>query len=281
MDAMDKKMVLVESFKSWDVAALLVTTIVLFWLLAHQCQDLVSPSANRVSNGPSADVPQPLRVADGKAMTYRLRGLSSNLDRQSLLRLVEGALRLVDGTVIVVKSLANDPSRRGEKIATVEFSLVPNGTFQHNAKAEWSIRVCDDTYGQLTLHFDTHFRGWTPLHSSGDETCTVDLIAVSGLASHAFGSFKERNGPHMWLRDSLPRDIPNTRIFTYGYDTHLEGSTSVANLDDLANEFQSKLKLIRSYQQASTKTGLGPIASPQRPLIFLGHSLGGILIKAV
>jgi alpha-beta hydrolase superfamily lysophospholipase len=82
----------------------------------------------------------------------------------------------------------------------------------------------------------------------------------------------------MWLRDSLAHDIPQLRILIYGYDTQMEGSTSVANLDDLANGFQGMLKSIRSYQRAK-RWGLS--ASPERPLILLGHSLGGIVIKAV
>lgn len=37
----------------------------------------------------------------------------------------------------------------------------------------------------------------------------------------------------MWLRDGLPKELPNTRIFVYGYDTQLQGSSSVQNLTDL------------------------------------------------
>lgn len=37
----------------------------------------------------------------------------------------------------------------------------------------------------------------------------------------------------MWLRDGLPKDLPNTRIFTYGYDTQLQGSLSIKNLTDV------------------------------------------------
>lgn len=37
----------------------------------------------------------------------------------------------------------------------------------------------------------------------------------------------------MWLRDGLPKDLPNTRIFTYGYDTQLLGSLSIQNLTDV------------------------------------------------
>lgn len=83
----------------------------------------------------------------------------------------------------------------------------------------------------------------------------------------------------MWLRDSLARDIPNMRILIYGYDTQMDGSTSFANLDDLANEFQERIKSIRSYPRL--KRSKVPTSNPERPLILIGHSLGGIIIKAV
>lgn len=83
----------------------------------------------------------------------------------------------------------------------------------------------------------------------------------------------------MWLRDSLARDIPNMRIFVYGYDTQMHGSISSVGLDDLANEFQERVKSIRSYSWL--RTSKVQTASPERPLILIGHSLGGIIIKAV
>src|SRR4051812_14120734 len=45
------------------------------------------------------------------------------------------------------------------------------------------------------------------------------VIAVSGLASHALGSFKAPNKSEVWLRDFLPRDVPSIRVLIYGYDT--------------------------------------------------------------
>lgn len=36
----------------------------------------------------------------------------------------------------------------------------------------------------------------------------------------------------MWLRDGLPKDLPNSRIFTYSYDTQLQKSSSIQNLTD-------------------------------------------------
>jgi hypothetical protein len=70
------------------------------------------------------------------------------------------------------------------------------------------------------IYFDDRFRGFTVLssydesaeHSTAnqdplDRPSTVegypmDLVAISGLGGHAFGSFKERGGSHMWLADA-------------------------------------------------------------------------------
>jgi protein SERAC1 len=74
-----------------------------------------------------------------------------------------------------------------------------------------------------------------------DSSC----IAITGLGGHAFGSFKEKGGQHMWLRDSLPYDLPGVRILVYGYDSHLVGSPSFQGLEALATEFRTQIAAIR------------------------------------
>lgn len=71
------------------------------------------------------------------------------------------------------------------------------------------------------------------------------MIAISGLGGHAFGSFKERNGSFMWLRDALPIDVPGARILIYGYDTQIIQSSSFQNLTDLGRALQIDIKGIR------------------------------------
>lgn len=51
----------------------------------------------------------------------------------------------------------------------------------------------------------------------------------------------------MWLRDSLPNDLPRTRILVYGYDTRLEDSTSFQSIDDLGIHLRSSINNIRNY----------------------------------
>lgn len=71
----------------------------------------------------------------------------------------------------------------------------------------------------------------------------------------------------MWVRDSLPKDLQGTRTILYGYDTKLHESNSFQGLRDLARELISQL------------LAYGWDTQPSRPLVFLAHSLGGLVLK--
>ena len=55
----------------------------------------------------------------------------------------------------------------------------------------------------------------------------------------------------MWLRDSLPDDLPGARILIYGYDTELQKSQSFQSLRNLANQFSNHLRAIRGKATVS------------------------------
>lgn len=67
------------------------------------------------------------------------------------------------------------------------------------------------------------------------------IVAISGLGGHAYGSFKQKDGPYMWLSDSLPQNISTARIMIYGYASGLDGSESTQNLSDLGQTFHSSV----------------------------------------
>lgn len=100
------------------------------------------------------------------------------------------------------------------------------------------------------------------------------VIVVPGLGGHAFGSFKERTGEHMWVRDALPEaltgghDSPVARIMTYGYDSTVENSGSVEHIGDIAESFHSSLIELARVRE-------------MKPILFIGHSMGGLVIKEV
>jgi hypothetical protein len=74
----------------------------------------------------------------------------------------------------------------------------------------------------------------------------------------------------MWLRDFLPEQLPEARIFTYGYDSTVAFSKSSAEVDDFARDFLHRVKSVRFSDIERV-----------RPILFICHSLGGILFKQV
>ncbi|KAG8820871.1 hypothetical protein FRC19_008537 [Serendipita sp. 401] len=96
----------------------------------------------------------------------------------------------------------------------------------------------------------------------------VDIIAIHGLDGHREQSWTAEGGT-MWLKDLLSGDIPNARILSYGYDadTRSFSRTPTQSIFHHAEELVEDLSRLRRA------------ADPKRPIIFLAHSLGGIILK--
>lgn len=222
--------------------------------------------------------------------TFLVRGVPLDWDADRLQSLADRESL----TRFVVKSLAHEIDGRS-KTATV------TGTFQNSPLppqkfgSDQTRRILlprlagkQPTPNQY-LTLDTRFLGINTLYSpppedhkvesvdQSDEAARADypsVIALSGLGGHAFGSFKERGGDYMWLRDSLPYDItqeetgnPMARVMIYGYESKLAQSKSIQNLEDLATSFHNSLLALAS--------------APIRPIILIAHSLGGLIVKQV
>lgn len=113
---------------------------------------------------------------------------------------------------------------------------------------------------------DKDFIGLTPLIDPQD--ANVDVIAVTGLGGHALGSFRSADGVSVWLRDFAPEDVPRARIITYGYNTTVVDSESNEGVHDLASTLLDRLVSFRRNTETQ-----------QRPLCFVCHSLGGVVLK--
>lgn len=73
-----------------------------------------------------------------------------------------------------------------------------------------------------------------------------------------------------WPRDLLPRTIPKARVLTYGYDTRMSHRLGVASSQSTVYDHSGGFLV----ELASKRT-----EQPQRALIFVAHSLGGIIVK--
>ncbi|PVF91312.1 hypothetical protein CPB86DRAFT_820593, partial [Serendipita vermifera] len=147
-------------------------------------------------------------------------------------------------------------------VATGAFILVINAAililFQRGSKSSLVSSHTSDGSKRDELGFKELAPGQDPV---------VDIVAIHGLDGHRERSWTAANGT-MWLRDLLPLDIPNARILTYGYDsdTRRFTYTSTQSIFHHAETFVADLTQVRS-------------ANPERPIIFLAHSLGGIILK--
>lgn len=87
-------------------------------------------------------------------------------------------------------------------------------------------------------------------------------------ADHARDTWQKPTGPqgHLWLRDDLPKQLPEARIFLYEYNSTAVFGKDKSTFIDKANELLEAIRIKRD-------------ATGDRPLILLGHSLGGLLVE--
>lgn len=123
-----------------------------------------------------------------------------------------------------------------------------------------------DTIETARLTIDSAFDGLTVLHCPQPGRHNLDILAVSGLGSHPFGSFVSKEDGNMWLSQSLPKDLASSRVIIYGYNTTMVASTSFAHLGALASSLHSAVCQLLASSQST-------------PLVLVTHSLGGLLAK--
>ena len=171
----------------------------------------------------------------------------------------------------VVRTFAQDLS--AHQVATVRFDKTPSALV---TTGPYTIEIPESSSSQpspeyqdpaqpVQIYIDRQFIDITVLSCPPADTVhEIDILAVSGLGSHPFGSFTHKDDGHMWLSDSLPSDIPSARVMIYGYESGLQSSSSFANLGDLASGLKMSIRKLQAQK---------------RRLILVGHSLGGLLIK--
>jgi len=101
-------------------------------------------------------------------------------------------------------------------------------------------------------------------------TPTVDIVFVHGLNGDAIESWTDPDTKSFWPKDFLPNDTPEARVMTFGYNADAAFGNTTADIVDHAKDLLSSLIDKREEEDEN-----------RRPIIFIAHSLGGIVVKQV
>jgi hypothetical protein len=99
----------------------------------------------------------------------------------------------------------------------------------------------------------------------------VDIVAIHGLNGHYEKTWTTTSqGNVNWLQDLLPQQLPNARIMSYSYNSIVEFSKAVSGIKIFAEQL---LEDLISWRLT--------VYERERPIIFICHSLGGLVFKQV
>ncbi|KAK0716523.1 hypothetical protein B0T21DRAFT_454319 [Apiosordaria backusii] len=106
------------------------------------------------------------------------------------------------------------------------------------------------------------------------EAPNIDIVLIHGVNGGAIKTWectKDQNknllDPVVWPRDLLPQQFPRARILAFGYNGDIYRNDSLAGIRDLGKTLLSYLTLKRQDVE------------PSRPILFIAHCLGGIIVK--
>lgn len=213
----------------------------------------------------------------GTEVVYRIAGFPAGASKPATKAILEEIFG--PETEIIVRSIGLHPLAVSAVVATVIFLPVPS-QLKGNSKSRISevVRFNGQPL-QLQLEIDTDFLGFTPLNVVDDsQSGRIDCILVSGLSSHAYGSWNERGGRFMWPVDTEDSRPPNVRFLLWGYDTSLINSESFQDIEDIGGTLATALEGIHPSFARDEKDDQNP-EFEARPIVFIAHSLGGLVVK--
>lgn len=106
-----------------------------------------------------------------------------------------------------------------------------------------------------------------------DDGVDVDIVFVHGLNGHPHRTWTSDKGHVFWPADLLPAVVAGdkARVLVYGYDADLASTADGLSKDKIHNHAEQLVAVLSASRQQARAT--------ERPIIFVAHSFGGIIVK--
>ncbi|KAF2475988.1 uncharacterized protein BDR25DRAFT_278738 [Lindgomyces ingoldianus] len=111
--------------------------------------------------------------------------------------------------------------------------------------------------------------GISSLHTA--ENSVVDIVFVHGLTGDREKTWTAKNAPAPWPQSLLPSKVPNARVLTFGYDAYVVDWKGVVSKSRIGNHAMNLLTSVATYRENDDTN--------ERPIIFVCHSLGGLVCE--
>ncbi|CAI4213165.1 unnamed protein product [Parascedosporium putredinis] len=111
--------------------------------------------------------------------------------------------------------------------------------------------------------------GLKKCHDSED--AMTDIVFVHGLTGNRETTWTDKASGVFWPAHLLKNDVPRTRIVTFGYDADVVHFWAAASQNRIRNHATN---LVNALAQLRERTD-----TEDRPLIFVTHSLGGLVFE--
>jgi pimeloyl-ACP methyl ester carboxylesterase len=100
---------------------------------------------------------------------------------------------------------------------------------------------------------------------------SLDLVFVHGLTGDRQRTWTHPHASEPWPKSILPRHFPEARILIHGYDAYVILRTGPVSRNRLSDHSPDFLNTLVAHRQES--------GQEQTPLIFVAHSMGGLVCK--
>ncbi|KAF2011165.1 hypothetical protein BU24DRAFT_454648 [Aaosphaeria arxii CBS 175.79] len=99
----------------------------------------------------------------------------------------------------------------------------------------------------------------------------VDIVFVHGLTGDREKTWKAKNATEPWPQSLLPLKLPNVRVLTFGYDAYPADWRGMVSKNRIGNHAMNLLAAVATYREDDD--------TDERPIIFVCHSLGGLVCE--